>query len=479
MSAKKDKKKEKKHFRENIEAITMAIAVALLFKTFVLEVSKIPSGSMQPTLMGSLTAGVNDRVLVDKLSFRFRDPKRWEIVVFKHPLERSRVMVKRLIGMPEEDLKIEYGDLWHRVAGGEWTVLRRPDTVMATVWKSLDVDEPSKSSWEAVSGEGWRTSGRSIQARGDGRARFRPGQGSIVDRYADGYPDALRGEIEAEARGRLGARGQFDRHPINYVGDLRLEGRVEPDAGAELVYFKLQEGLRTYEFMLPGPAAAAGSKVEVQVRDSEVYTGSGRRPDRVETGPELRLEAGDETRFLIQNLDDRLLLEVDGETLVELDIEPSPDQSSSVSVGLRGGTAEFTDLDLQRDIFYVLQDLQGTVTIPAGHYFFLGDNTLDSADGRDWKAIEYTWNDGDGPRTGRGNHRPGENPRVGEDEDGVLYKGFRDQWGNVDWFPSDAATAGTPVPAPLVPRELIQGRALVVFWPIYPHKGIWRLGWLR
>ena len=80
----------------------MAIAVALLFKTFVLEVSKIPSGSMQPTLMGSPAAGVNDRVLVDKLSFAFRDPRRFEIVVFKHPLERSRVMVKRLVGMPEE-----------------------------------------------------------------------------------------------------------------------------------------------------------------------------------------------------------------------------------------------------------------------------------------------------------------------------------------------------------------------------------------
>ena len=40
-------------WRENIEALVMAIVVALLFKYFVLEISKIPSGSMQPTLMGN------------------------------------------------------------------------------------------------------------------------------------------------------------------------------------------------------------------------------------------------------------------------------------------------------------------------------------------------------------------------------------------------------------------------------------------
>jgi signal peptidase I len=146
-------------WRENIEAITMAIAVALLFKTFVLEVSKIPSGSMQPTLMGSPRADVSDRVLVDKLSFAYRDPERFEIVVFKHPLERSRVMVKRLVGMPDEELRIQYGDLWTRHGDGEpWALLRRPPAVMDEMWRRLD-DGAGRSPWEAVSGEGWRWKG--------------------------------------------------------------------------------------------------------------------------------------------------------------------------------------------------------------------------------------------------------------------------------------------------------------------------------
>ena len=95
--AKTANKKSQQRWRENIEALTVAIVVALLFKYFILEISKIPSGSMQPTLMGHPQSGVFDRVLVDKLSFRFRDPERFEIVVFKHPLERSRVIGHLLV----------------------------------------------------------------------------------------------------------------------------------------------------------------------------------------------------------------------------------------------------------------------------------------------------------------------------------------------------------------------------------------------
>jgi signal peptidase I len=472
-------KAKKQHpWRENIEAITMAVAVALLFKAFVLEVSKIPSGSMQPTLMGSPAAGVNDRVLVDKLSFAFRDPKRFEIVVFKHPLERSRVMVKRLVGMPGEDLRILYGDLWTRPAEGEpWQMLRRPDSVMREMWRRLDVG-PGRP-WEAVGGEGWRASGASLTARGDGRARYRPGQASVVDGYADGYPPAVRGATTTEAlkRGVQGGR--------NPVGDLRLEGEVEALAGTTLVTFELAEGLRTYSFRLPGPAAEAGAKAEILVRDGAQYGTSqapDRHPDRLEQGPAFRLPAGSSVDFAVQNLDDLLTLEADGDVLLEVPVEPADDQRSAAAIEVRGAGADFEDLELLRDVFYVPQELpRGMVSIPAEHYFFLGDNTLDSADGRDWKATRYGWIDGQGEaHETRGNWRQrGENPSFGKDPEGVAYTRFRDEWGNVDWFPSDQATRSLEVSAPLVPRSLIQGRALAVFWPLLPHRGVVRLGWLR
>jgi signal peptidase I len=480
LMAKRDATKKKQPWRENLEAVTMAIAVALLFKTFVLEVSKIPSGSMQPTLMGSPAANVFDRVLVDKLSFAYRDPERWEIVVFKHPIERSRVMVKRLVGMPEEQLRIEFGDVWTRKADADpWTIERRPPAVMGEHWKRIDVDEPARSSWEPVSGAGWRTAGREIVARGDGIARFRPEERSIVDHYADGYIDALRAPVLREAAGRRVREG------LNPVGDLRLEGDVEALAGTTQVSFELAEGLRTYEFRLPGPGADAGARPEIRVRDSATYGGAeapARRDEVVATGEPFRLPAGDEVEFAVENLDDRLRLEVDGDVLIELAIDAASDQRSSVAIAVRGAGADFTDLELLRDLYYVPQDLpRGMVAIPADHFFFLGDNTLDSADGRDWKSTRMRFTDPNGAqRVMRGNYRgQGENPAAGRDSKGVAFTGFRDEWGNSWWMPSDRVQRDLEASAPLVPRQLIQGRALATFWPLQPWKGVMRLGWLH
>ena len=139
-SPKTNEKKPKSEtpIRENIELVLMALVVALLFKGFVFEVSRIPSGSMQPTLMGDVETGVFDRIAVDRLSFQYRDPERWEVVVFKHPLERSRDMVKRIVGMPGEELRISGGDLWTRTSpDDEWTILRKPDKVQRRFWRSL------------------------------------------------------------------------------------------------------------------------------------------------------------------------------------------------------------------------------------------------------------------------------------------------------------------------------------------------------
>src|SRR2546425_11398671 len=56
--------------------IVIAFALALLIKTFLLQAFYIPSASMVPTLL------VKDRVLVNKLVYHFRDPKRGEVIVF-------------------------------------------------------------------------------------------------------------------------------------------------------------------------------------------------------------------------------------------------------------------------------------------------------------------------------------------------------------------------------------------------------------
>ncbi|MFT5080210.1 MAG: signal peptidase I, partial [Planctomycetota bacterium] len=85
-------------WRDNIEAILMAIVMAIVLKYFIVEAYRIPTGSMQPTLMGNSATGVYDRILVDKFTPVLRDPLRFETWVFRYPLDQSKNYVKRVVG---------------------------------------------------------------------------------------------------------------------------------------------------------------------------------------------------------------------------------------------------------------------------------------------------------------------------------------------------------------------------------------------
>lgn len=460
-------------WRENVEALVVAIAVALLFKYFVLEISKIPSGSMQPTLMGNPETGVFDRVLVDKLSMRMRDPKRFEVVVFKHPVENSRIMVKRLVGMPGESLRIYNGDLWTRAHEGEpWEILRKPATVQETFWRTLDVDEPRTSPWKKILGDAsWRIEGRSVEAEGPGRARYRSESPSLRDRYTDGYPDVLRGRIQPQDPRML--QGRID------VGDLRLRGDVEANEDLEWLVLQISEDVFTYEFRIPGPAAAGDARPSIEVRES------GNVVERLESDSGRSLSAGRTSAFSVWNADDRLGLRFESVTL-SLDVAPVSNQRSALFVALEGGGGALSDLTVERDVHYLAQNgREWDVDIPEGHYVVLGDNTQDSADSRDWRAQRWTLLPEEGEPTGdeleiTGNFRDrNENPTRIEAPGGERWTRFRDRWGEVHWFPTGEGEASLPFSAPLVPRELIQGRAVATFWPLKPWKGLWRLGWLR
>ena len=94
--------------RDHVEAILIALVMALVLKQFCVEAFTIPTSSMHPTLIGQNQApdGVGDRILVDKFANWLRDPRRWEIWVFRFPLDRSRNFIKRVVGLPGDFLKI-------------------------------------------------------------------------------------------------------------------------------------------------------------------------------------------------------------------------------------------------------------------------------------------------------------------------------------------------------------------------------------
>jgi signal peptidase I len=103
---------EKKRFlKEYVEPIIIAVLIALFVRTFVVQAFKIPSSSMEPTLLVGDYLLVNKFIygtrlpFTDKKIFEFKKPRRGDIIVFIYPKDRSKDFIKRVIG--EEGEKVE------------------------------------------------------------------------------------------------------------------------------------------------------------------------------------------------------------------------------------------------------------------------------------------------------------------------------------------------------------------------------------
>jgi signal peptidase I len=458
---------QRRPWRDNLEAIVMAIVMAVMLKYFVVEAYQIPTGSMQPTLMGNDEAGIKDRIIVDKFSFHVRDPERFEVVVFRYPLDRSKNFIKRICGMPNEELRISLGDLWTRKSPDEpWKILRRPEPVQREVWKRIYPKDPRYSSWRPESGaKSWAIRGRDrIEARGDGTVRLPNDGGAVFDSYRDGYPGDMG---DALSRARVIPAG----HP---VGDLRIEGDVRALPGCTSVVAELREGKRRYLFELPGPAAPEGATARIRTE--------GLAPDEkpaeleAKAAKPFRLRAGKSVSFAAQNMDDLLALEIDGEKVLELEIPPAVDQASCFQLRVEGEGADFSSLELYRDIFYLEDNRKSEFVIPDGCYVMLGDNTQDSSDSRFWTLTTMTGEDG---QPVRGNYFPPQNPiQIPGDPRGARVF-LRDEWGDLHTFMSTESATANLEWAPFVRRDMILGRAVAVFWPFSFKYKVWRLQWVH
>lgn len=96
---------------EKWSVIATGLGIAAIVHAFVAEVRYIPSPSMQPTLQ------INDRVVVNKLSYKSAPVKRGDIVVFQAPkvllkLNIRGALVKRAIGLPGERVQIKNGQVY-------------------------------------------------------------------------------------------------------------------------------------------------------------------------------------------------------------------------------------------------------------------------------------------------------------------------------------------------------------------------------
>jgi signal peptidase I len=105
-------RRRKSIVREYAEAIAIAVLLALVIRTLIVQAFTIPSGSMMDTLL------VGDYILVNKFlygpelpftewrTFALRHPRRGDIVVFKYPQDEKRDFIKRIVGLPGEEVQV-------------------------------------------------------------------------------------------------------------------------------------------------------------------------------------------------------------------------------------------------------------------------------------------------------------------------------------------------------------------------------------
>ncbi|TVP62092.1 MAG: signal peptidase I [Nodularia sp. (in: Bacteria)] len=100
-------------WQENLILIAIALCLAILIRTFIAEPRYIPSDSMLPTLH------TGDRLVVEKVSYRFHPPVTGEIIVFQPPAELQRrgypadqAFIKRVIGVPGKILNVTNGKVY-------------------------------------------------------------------------------------------------------------------------------------------------------------------------------------------------------------------------------------------------------------------------------------------------------------------------------------------------------------------------------
>ena len=452
------------------EWLIIAFVLAFLFRTFVMEAFRIPTGSMADTLMGahlrlrcsqcgyrydhgSDSAGPvrrssrsrarharthcpscgyerprpnspavprsnGDRILVLKCTYQFFEPKQWDVIVFKNPLEPQINYIKRLVARPHETLEIIDGDIY---INGE--ISRKPPKVQNELWMPIYDNDY----WPARPGEPFFNE----------QAWHRPLVNTPNSRWESDRenPTILRLNSPAEQINNLFYDSSTGNNfKATYAYNDVSEHFFRPYCSDLMVRFYV---LRADA---QGQIGAALSKYENQYRarvdcDGEmVITRTSNGKEEILKRKDLEMPpAGKSVFFSFANVDHQLIVQF-GTEIMTYDLGRLPEDAGPRKPNIEpraeifgSGRLSLSHIAIFRDIHYISKQLPGSgrggratewlsFRLGDDEFFVLGDNSPNSQDGRWWD------------RNGIGNNRR------------TYRRG-------------------------IVPREYLVGKALFVYWP--------------
>ena len=334
-----------------------------------------------------------DQLLVQKFAYLFHRPKRWEVVVFQNPNQPTQAYVKRVIGLPDEEIQVRAGDLWVNGELARKNLAEQRSTRMVVSSLKYRPRNGDELRWQLESG--WKTTHDGIEFDPESAAPVDDATSLMSVIYRGATPQHSGATSKTEAA-QLWPTDEYAYNGLNEVTqryrvrDLMLAMQIELHSGRGSLTWALSDGAQTFAVSL-----AAGE------RELRLFI------DGVEE-PEQRVQLSgsmwQRKRLVEMSLFDRqLLFALDGEVIFQRPLEPLVlpaknggdaaktlvlEDALPVQFGARNLHVSVSDLTLYRDVYYTRGDGRHGVNEPyrlsSDEYFFLGDNSPVSLDSRSW-----------------------------------------------------------------------------------------------
>ncbi len=465
-------------FRETVESIAVAFMLAFIFKTFLVEAFVIPTGSMAPTLMGQHYdiacpqckhqyrfgyrggAGVptcpnceftidqlvakqplysGDRILVNKFLYDFDPPQRWDVIVFKYPEDAKTNYIKRLIGLPGEQLAIRNGDIFttklvNNEPSGAEEIARKPNhkklqAMLQEVYDNDDLFEGFVERGWPLRWQDWTAPEKPAMWKTEQAGRqysvpeataeqawlryqhFSPLPNNWGDYFAK--PPMKFSDIEPRFIEDQYAYNGSQAH--YWVGDIAVEAEIANTGDGGEITLELIKGGKAFHAILDLQAGTA----RLEIPDLPSF-----KPDPVKLG----WSGSGKRKYLFANVDRQLWLLIDGEPVFDTAASVYPDMmnnhkveltpvrgqnlptdKSPCGIAVRGTAATVSHLRILRDVYYInheehransmLQEPQHSLQRPISlldspddnkdQFLMLGDNSPSSSDSRYWRQQNY------------------------------------------------------------------------------------------